>query len=383
MHVMMISLDASMLGDPHGNTVQRHSAYANRIGELTVVTYNPAAQPKPVTRVAENFAIHPTNTRPALFPWTAYRVAAHVQRAHPADVVTTQDPFATGLVGVLLKRRFDLPLDMQNHSSFLDNPLWVRERPLRNRLLVLLSKLTIPAADTHRVLTHGEQHHYLARGIPVERVAVLPTPTDVRLCAAPVPDAALRALRERLGIANGAPVILWVGLPVAFKNVDLLLAAYQHVRERHPDARLVMVGDFSARPDFKARAEAAGVIFTGRVAHDDLPLYYHMADVYTHSSRYEGFGKVLVEALAAGTPVVATRADGPCEIVREGETGLLTEHKPGALAEAISRLLADPARARAMGAAGQRDVLERFDYERQLDRVVESFRATLHLVKGV
>lgn len=382
MHVMMISLDASMLGDPHGNTVQRHVEYANRTGELTVVAYNPAVQPKPVTRIADNFVIYPTNTRPTLFPWAAYRVAVRVQRVHPADVVTTQDPFATGLVGVLLKRRFGVPLDMQNHSSFLDNPVWVHERPLRNRLLVLLSKLTIRAADTHRVLTHGEQQRYLARGIPAERVAVLPTPTDVRLCAAPVPDAAIRALRERLGVPADAPVILWVGLPVAFKNVDLLLAAYQRVRAQHPDARLVMVGDFSARPDFKAHAEAAGVIFTGRVAHDDLPLYYHMADVYTHSSRYEGFGKVLVEALATGTPVIATRADGPCEIVREGETGLLTDHTPGALADAISRLLADPAQARAMGAAGQRDVLDRFDYTRQLDRVVESFRATLRLAKG-
>ena len=175
MHVLMISLDASMLGDPHGNTVQRHLAYADRIGELTIVTYNPAAQPRSVMQVADHFRVVPTNTRPVLFPWVAYRSAARLQRAHPADVVSTQDPFATGLVGVLLKWRFGVPLDMQNHSSFLDNRVWWRERPLRNRALALLAEFTIRRADTHRVLTDAEKAAYLRRGVPAERITVLPT----------------------------------------------------------------------------------------------------------------------------------------------------------------------------------------------------------------
>jgi glycosyltransferase involved in cell wall biosynthesis len=123
------------------------------------------------------------------------------------------------------------------------------------------------------------------------------------------------------------------------------------------------------------------VIFAGRVNHGDLPLYYQMADVYLHSSRYEGVPKVLIEALAAGTPVVSTDHLGADVVVRDGETGLLTEHTPDALAAAAISLIDDPARARAMGAAGQRDVIERFDYERQLDRIVESFRATLRVKK--
>ncbi len=69
-------------------------------------------------------------------------------------------------------------------------------------------------------------------------------------------------------------------------------------------------------------------------------------------------------------------------MVRHGETGLLTAHTPEALSAAVLELLNDPARARAMGAAGQRDVLERFDYERQLDRIVESLRSTLAVKQG-
>ena len=90
---------------------------------------------------------------------------------------------------------------------------------------------------------------------------------------------------------------------------------------------------------------------------------------------------MLVEALAAGTPVAATRSDGAEAIVRHGETGLLADHTPESLGDAILVLLRDPARARAMGAAGRADVLARFDYERQLDAVAATFRRTLELAR--
>ena len=379
MHVLMISLDSSMLGNQRGNTVSRHQSYADRAGKLTVVTYNPIQQRKTPRRFAQNFSVHPVNAHPVLFPWRAYSVAAKLIRQQRPDVITTQDPFSTGVVGVLLKLRFGIPLDMQNHSSFFNNEVWLRERPLRNRALHTLGKLLVRFADTHRVLTPGEKAHYLAMNIPEERVAIQHTPTDVGLFAAPVNARQIAELRAALDIAPDAPVILWVGRPVGFKNVPLLLAAYRRVRAERPDARLVLVGDFVNRVNFVRSAEAAGVVFAGRVEHDDLTLYYHMADVYAHSSRYEGFGKVLVEALAAGTPVCATHADGPDVIVRHAETGLLCEHTPEALGDALLNLINDPDRAQAMGRAGQADVLERFDYERQLDAIVETFRNTIHI----
>ena len=376
MHVLMISLDPSMLGDQHGNTVQRHLDYARRIGTLSILTYNPAADPKTPLHVTDFFTVHPTNTRPLLFPWVAYRAAARIHRQHPVDVVSTQDPFSTGLVGLWLKWRYGLPLDVQNHSHFFENPDWIAERPLRNRLLYAIAQRVITRADTNRVLTEREKALYVRRGVPAERIAVLPTPTRVDYFADRVPPARITDLRASLGIMPDAPVMLWVGFPAEVKNVDLLLAAYALVRAQRPEVRLVMAGDFAGRPDFVRRAAAESVIFAGRVAHDDLPAYYQMAALYAHSSRYEGFGKVLVEALAAGTPVVATRSDGPNAIIRDGETGYLTEHTPEALSAAMIALLDDLDHARTMAASGQRDVLAQFDYERQLDRVVESFRVT-------
>jgi glycosyltransferase involved in cell wall biosynthesis len=382
MHVLMISLDASLLGKPHGNTVQRHLEYARRIGDLTVVTYNSAAEPKTPQHFADTFTVYPTNTRPLLFPWAAYRRAARIHRDKPVDVVTTQDPFAAGLVGMLLKWRYDLPLDVQSHSAFFENRDWLAERPLRNRFLYLLGRFVIRRADTNRVLTEREKAIYVRRGVPADRIAILTTPTHVDLFAVPVPESKLADLRASLGIAPDAPVLVWVGFPAAFKHIELLLDAYRHVRAARPDARLVIAGDFAARPDFVRLAKSESVIFAGRIPHDDLPAYYQMAALYVHSSRYEGVPKVLIEALASGTPVVSTDHLGADVIVRDGETGVLTAHTPDALSAAILDLLDDPARAQAMGQAGQRDVLERFDYERQLDAVVETLRRTVQVAGG-
>jgi glycosyltransferase involved in cell wall biosynthesis len=286
------------------------------------------------------------------------------------------------LVGVLLKWRFGVALDVQSHSHFFENPDWIAERPLRNRFLYGLAGWIIQRADTNRVLSEREKAIYVKRGVPADQIAILTTPTHVDLFAPPRPASELAARREALGIPAEAPVLVWVGFPAEFKHVDLLLAAYQRIKAARSAARLVMVGDFGTRPQFVRQATTAGVIFAGRIDHDDLALYYQMADVYLHSSRYEGVPKVLIEALASGTPVVSTDHLGADVVVRDGETGLVTDHTPEALAAAAITLLDDPARARAMGAAGQRDVIERFDYERQLDRIVESFRVTLRVEKS-
>jgi len=268
---------------------------------------------------------------------------------------------------------------VQSHSAFFENPDWLAERPLRNRFLYLLARFVIRCADTNRVLTEREKAIYIRRGVPADRIAILTTPTHVDLFAARVSESNLADLRAALGIAPDAPVILWVGFPAAFKHVELLLEAYRHVRAARPDVRLVMAGDFTTRPDFVRLAQAEAVIFAGRVPHGDLPAYYQMATLYVHSSRYEGVPKVLIEALASGTPVVSTDHLGADVVVRDGETGILTAHTPEALSAAVLDLLNDPARAQAMGQAGQRDVLERFAYERQLDAVVETFRRTVQV----
>lgn len=381
LHVLMIALnDAILTGAGGGDVRERHLDYAARVAHLHMIVYSPHGRALHPTSLSERLTVYPTRSlSPLTFVWDAYRIGAAICRTHPINVITTQDPFATGLVGVWLKRRFRIPLDVQNHSDFFDNRVWIAERPLRYGLFNRLGKWVIRCADTHRVLNAEEKAKYVRLGIDPDRVAILPTPTRLSRFSPDGPPGEGAALRARLGIPPHAPIVLWVGRPVGFKRVPLLVEAFALVHREHPAARLLLVGDFSQRTDIHRQVAQLGlqdaVHFAGRVNHVDLPAYYRLCTVYVHSSIYEGLGKVMIEAAASGKPVVATRTAGAVEIVVDGETGLLCNVEDAAdMAAQIGALLSDPARAQAMGHAARIHVLRKFDHARALDAVIETWR---------
>jgi glycosyltransferase involved in cell wall biosynthesis len=134
------------------------------------------------------------------------------------------------------------------------------------------------------------------------------------------------------------------------------------LRARRRDARLAILGDGPLEAETRLFARGLGVddavVIPGRVAIRD---WLERADVFVHTSRWEGFGMVLLEAMLARLPVVATRASAVPEVVADGRTGLLVP--PGdasALANAVERLLAEPRLATSLGAAGLDRTRRRF-----------------------
>jgi len=171
------------------------------------------------------------------------------------------------------------------------------------------------------------------------------------------------------GIPDGAPLALAIGRLIAQKDHATLLRAFALVHERLPDARLAILGDGPLRSETGALVERLGladvVVLPGRLETRD---WLERADVFVHSSRWEGFGIVLLEAMLAGLPVAATRVSAVPEIVADGETGVLVE--PGdapALAIALGGLLGDRDRARALGAAGLARARSEFSVSRMTD----------------
>ncbi|NDJ34117.1 MAG: glycosyltransferase family 4 protein [Chloroflexi bacterium] len=131
------------------------------------------------------------------------------------------------------------------------------------------------------------------------------------------------------------------------KNIPLLLEAFAHVHQAHPDVRLVLAGD-EPSPALIAQVEGLGlagaVLFRGKVSAAELRSLYQYAEVFVISSAQEGLGIVMVEAMAHGVPVVATDCGGPEGIVVTGRTGhLVPNGDRDALAAALTGLLADPA----------------------------------------
>ena len=156
------------------------------------------------------------------------------------------------------------------------------------------------------------------------------------------------------------PTVLFVGRLEKRKGLRFLLRAWPLVLERIPEARLVVVGRGRPLEGYRRFAVRHGwspqdVVFAGYVATEDLPRYYQAADVFcAPNTGQESFGIVLLEAMAAGAPIVASDIRGYRDVVTHGEHGLLVEPKnPPALADGLCRLLTNPALRASMSRAGQ------------------------------
>ena len=181
------------------------------------------------------------------------------------------------------------------------------------------------------------------------------------------PGAGGDGVRARHGLTS-RPVVVCVSRLVPRKGQDVLIRAMPAVRRRVPDAALLVVGGGPYLPGLRRLSRELGVdaVFTGSVPWDELPAYYDAGDVFAMPCRtrrggleVEGLGIVFLEASATGLPVVAGRSGGSPDAVLEGETGHLVDGTSvSAVASAVADLLADPGRARVMGAAG-RDWVER------------------------
>jgi len=186
------------------------------------------------------------------------------------------------------------------------------------------------------------------------------------------------ALRRELGIPANAPVVGFVGQVIERKGIPDIVACMPRVVERVPDARFLFVGEGILIDYLKTKSRELGLERSVVIAgfRRDVPAVMKAVDVLMLPSVVEGFGYVLVEAMAAGKPVVATKVSSIPEIVRDGETGRLVDvHRPDQLADAITAILVNPSQGAAMGRRGREVVLQQFTLEQMLDRTEAVFAA--------
>lgn len=182
--------------------------------------------------------------------------------------------------------------------------------------------------------------------------------------------------RRRLATAPDAPVIGMVGELTTRKNHILVLRRLPELVKRFADLRLWIIGEGDQREALAAEAARLGVskhlVLAG--FRDDVPDLVCGMDLLAHPALMEGFGYVLVEAMAAGLPVVSANTSNLPEIVDEGETGyLLSPEDEAGWTESLERLLADPDLAARLGSRGAERARERFGFERMLDELEAYF----------
>ncbi|MBI1964195.1 MAG: glycosyltransferase family 4 protein, partial [Candidatus Rokubacteria bacterium] len=199
------------------------------------------------------------------------------------------------------------------------------------------------------------------------RVELIPNGVDTRHFAPA--DGARRRDGERR--------VLYVGRLSAEKNLPALVRAAAMLRDATP-LRLILVGAGPLEPALRAEAAAAGVAaeFRGVVPQPELPRVYAEADAFVLASFTEGHPKVLLEAMSAGVPVVASDCAGNRSLVADGRTGLLFDPaRPDELAERLERVLGDHALAAALARAGREQVVARYDLAALVAREIELVRS--------
>lgn len=257
--------------------------------------------------------------------------------------------------------------------------------PVRTGMFRLLEK-GLAAVATALVAVSPEVRDELVRmGVaPASKFVVIRLGIELEKRVAAEPGLREES-RRNLGVADDRFLVGWVGRMTGVKRTDDVLVSFAKLRERGVDAVLAMVGDGPDRDGIEARARELGIVrhclFLGY--QEEVAPFYAAFDAVILPSANEGTPVSVIEGLAAGRPVVATRVGGVPDVVEEGTDGFLVEMGDvEALADRLADLARDPELAARMGAAGQERVLRRYAVDRLIGDVDELYRSLLE-AKGL
>jgi len=226
-------------------------------------------------------------------------------------------------------------------------------------------------ADCVLANSNAGRNWLIEQGVKEQKIEIIRNGIAVR----PLADShnVTLSVRKEFGIPVGTPVCACVGRVVSGKGMEFYLRAARIVLERGRDVRFLMIGARSLDKNYQSEVETLAqqlrldhrVIFTGQ--RQDVPDILRDVDIVVHPSLTEGLSNVILEAMAAGIPVVATRVGGNPELVEDGRTGLLVRvENAGEIADAVCQLLDRPEMACALGRRARQRVVDEFAIDRML-----------------
>lgn len=321
---------------------------------LVVPRYGSEPEEEGIVRVAGRAL--PGDPEDRLVGWRAMHRAVEAA-AEGCDLIHIQTPFVAHYAGLKAARRRGLPVIATYHTLFEEflhcylpflPAEWLKRqaRAFSRRQGNTLDGVVVPSsAMRQRLESYGVRTplHVLPTGIPVERFA----------------SGDGRAFRHRHGILSTRPMALFVGRISYEKNIGFLLEALLHARRMRPDVLLVIVGDGPAMGALKEEVKSLGlrdaVLFTGYLDRQHaLPDCYAAADVFVFASRTETQGLVLLEAMAAGLPVIALAEMGTKDILAAGRGSFVPPDNPQAFGETLGHFLNSPSAWAHLGAEAPR-----------------------------
>ena len=312
------------------------------------------------------------------------RLLEVVQSVQP-HLLHVHSPVLNALPALRVGRKLGIPVVYEVRAFWEDAAVdhgSTTEGSVRYRITRNLETWALRRASHVFTICEGLRNDIAARGIPADKVTVIPNAVDIDSFEPGVaPDT---ALKMQLGLGD-ACVVGFIGSFYSYEGLDLLLDALPAMLRRRPDVRVLLVGGGPQDAALKAQVERMGlagkVVFTGRVPHDQVQRYYDIVDLLAyprHSMRLTELVTPLkpLEAMAQGRLLVASDVCGHKELIRHGDTGMLFQAgNADALADTIMDLLANPQCWPAMRAAGRRFVETERNWTNSVARYVGPYAA--------
>jgi len=334
------------------------------LGHRSMLVAHPAGELR--QRAKEGLDLIPLAPATEMDLSAAWRLSRLVKQVKP-DVIHAHDPHAVAMAALALTMR-------GGSRTAAPSPPLVASRRVDFRMKGnALSRWKYRQVDCFVCASDAIRTIVIADGVPPSRAVTIHEGIDLaRAAAAPPAD-----LHAELWLPHHAPVVGNVAALVPHKGQRHLVDAAALVVRQVPDARFVIAGEGELRAQLERQIKELGLekhVFLLGFRPDILSIHKAF-DLFVMSSVTEGLGTSLLDAMACGKPIVATRAGGMPEVVADGDTGVLVAPRDDqALAAAIVRLLKDERLRQAMGDAGGRRVRERFSSERMVQDTLDLYR---------
>lgn len=300
----------------------RQLRLAKKLDNYVIITQRDAKSVPSSIRLAENMQVYPTrSTQKSLYIQQAYQLGVELARLNPFNCIATANTQKTGLVGYLLKRRFNIPLNVNLTADIVDNPHYISEKRV-HLLYNLFTKWLLRRADTIRVSTQYEQDK-LASYKTLPDIWRIPFVIDPSRYTSPK----TKGWRMRVMGTDFDHIVLSVGRFISQNDPMTLLHAARTVVAQVPRTRFVFVGEGPLAEKVQRKIERFGiqrnVVLFGHVPADQIPALHNSADIFAMSALYEGSCMPLQEAAVCGKPMVTTDFAGARDLIANGDSGYI------------------------------------------------------------
>lgn len=298
---------------------ERHKRYAEHLEELHAVVFARRTYGTERVQIAPNAWSYPTGSRSTIGLFVdAYRIGRRLLREPGEWVVSAQDPFESGVVAYALSLTTGVPFLLQEHGDFFSTPHWRRES-FANSLRYVVGRFLLVRAHHVRAVSARIAHTLLGLGVSPSRITTTPVWVDLASFSEAKQDPAIRSLRPENGL-----LVLTMARFVPQKNLPLLIEVWGEVTQQVQGLRLLIVGRGEEEQALRRAAQGLpGDAITFLSWTDNPAGALKATDIYVLSSNYEGWGRVCVEALASGIPLIMTDVGCAGEVVRDHENGLV------------------------------------------------------------